>query len=522
MCLAPLEAEAQDGDGDGVPDVRDLCQRTRAGRTVDEAGCHNFCEAVFDAATPSAFLRTGVIELGTADVGSFGTVNAPPAGWHERPDGSPLGFVANPLDDDWTNYVGDFFVPGTPEEGWGLNVGGADFFNSRLMGLQQMAGGFSGVRVECRPRICGLRGGASVYWSGSHNGIDIQQTYSVFNEGAFILIEVELTNTTPTAQTVYYLRNVDPDNMQTVTGSFTTLNTIDSQGDGSATSLALVSATTSAPDSYIALASSDPDARVMYGGFSNRDADGIWNCSTAEIFDLVCTPGSSLASDIGIALSVRKDIPAGETRNFSFVYTLSRDAIAESVACTVPSICGDGRIEGTEQCDDGDMLSDDGCNTACEVEPGWECMSTGGPSVCTEICGDGLEVGDEICDTMGDSATCDANCTTVVCGDEYTNTAAGEQCDDANTRNGDGCSSTCRLETDAGMPDAGPPDAGLPDAGRPDAGPPPRPDAGPEPINYGVSGGAVCAATPGRGGAALGWAAVAMIAGLWLARRRRR
>ncbi|MBX3246339.1 MAG: DUF4215 domain-containing protein [Myxococcales bacterium] len=480
----PLASQAQEGDsdGDGVRDSRDLCPNTRPGRSVDEAGCDAFCEVVLDAANGSAFLRSRLLEVGTADWGSFGTVNAPPAGWHERPAGTPLGFVANPADDDWTNYQGDFFVPGTPEEGFGLNVGGVDYYTSRLMGERGVVGEFTGTAVECTPRICGLRGGGSVYWSGSRAGIDIAQTYSVFNEGLYILIQVTLTNTTDSEQTVYYMRNVDPDNMQTVTGDFVTRNTIVSQGDGTETSLALVSATTSSPDSYIALASSDPDARVTYGGFSNRDVDGVWNCAGG----LVCALGSVSVDDIAISLAVRKVIPAGESRSFAYVYTLSQDVIAESVACTVPAVCGDGEVEGTEVCDDGGLDAGDGCDAACDVETGWECMGSpsvctpvcgdgvvlgaeqcddgntengdgcsdgcafeagwdcsGTPLVCTEICGDGLVVGDEPCDGGGESPTCNPDCTPAVCGDGIVNAMAGESCDDGNTEPGDGCSATC-------------------------------------------------------------------------------
>ncbi len=44
-------------------------------------------------------------------------------------------------------------------------------------------------------------------------------------------------------------------------------------------------------------------------------------------------------------------------------------------------------------------------------------------------CGDGAVDPGEECDTGGESTTCDRDCTNVVCGDAWTNTAAGEQCD---------------------------------------------------------------------------------------------
>ena len=439
--LSPIQAQAQDGDGDGVPNVRDICPRTRSGRSVDSAGCDAFCEVLYDPVGTSSFLRSRLIEVGATDWGSFGTPTPPPAGWHPRNPDNPnaFGFVANPADDGWVDFKGDFFVPGTPEEGFGVNVGGVDYFTSRLMGVRGIVGDFTGARTDCRPRICGLRGGASTYWSGSVAGIGVDQVYSVFNEGVFILVQVTMTNRTASTQTVYYMRNVDPDNMVSVTGSYVTTNTIVAQGDGTPTSLALVSATTSAPDSYIALGSSDPDARVTYGGFSNRDVDGIWNC-----VGLTCATGSVQTNDIGISIAFRKTLAPGAASTFSFVYALSPGSVAESVSCTTPAVCGDGLVEGTESCDDGNGRPGDGCDAACGVEAGWNCM--GSPSVCTSICGDRLRVGAEVCDTGGASATCDADCTAVACGDRTLNGAAGEACDDGNVVGGDGCSTTCRLE----------------------------------------------------------------------------
>jgi fibro-slime domain-containing protein len=72
--------------------------------------------------------------------------------------------------------------------------------------------------------------------------------------------------------------------------------------------------------------------------------------------------------------------------------------------------CGDGKVEGSEGCDDGNTLPNDGCSPTCHFEP--NCSSTTG--TCTSKCGDGLVV--------------------------------NEGCDDGNTNNGDGCSSTCTVE----------------------------------------------------------------------------
>ncbi|APR88461.1 Multiple EGF-like-domain protein 3 precursor [Minicystis rosea] len=83
-------------------------------------------------------------------------------------------------------------------------------------------------------------------------------------------------------------------------------------------------------------------------------------------------------------------------------------------ACSV-SICGDGVVQGTEACDDGNVTGGDGCTATCFVEPGFSCF--GQPSLCVNVnvCGDGI-------------------------------VGPGEQCDDGNTISGDGCTSACTLE----------------------------------------------------------------------------
>ncbi|MEQ8273996.1 MAG: DUF4215 domain-containing protein [Deltaproteobacteria bacterium] len=49
----------------------------------------------------------------------------------------------------------------------------------------------------------------------------------------------------------------------------------------------------------------------------------------------------------------------------------------------VPALCGNGTLEGFEQCDDGNNVDGDGCASDCFVERGWTC--DGEPSDCTPI-----------------------------------------------------------------------------------------------------------------------------------------
>jgi cysteine-rich repeat protein len=100
--------------------------------------------------------------------------------------------------------------------------------------------------------------------------------------------------------------------------------------------------------------------------------------------------------------------------------------------CTI-EICGNGVIDASEQCDDGNTSSGDGCSSTCQIEV-------------VKKCGDGVVNDGEQCDdgntTSGDG--CSDKCQFEKCGDGVLND--GEECDDGNTDDGDGCSSDCQLE----------------------------------------------------------------------------
>ena len=98
--------------------------------------------------------------------------------------------------------------------------------------------------------------------------------------------------------------------------------------------------------------------------------------------------------------------------------------------------CGDGMVGGSEQCDDGNTTSGDGCSATCQTETGAECGN--GMVETGETCDDGNTTAGDGC-----SATCQAE-QTGGCGDGTID--AGEDCDDSNTTPGDGCSATCTVE----------------------------------------------------------------------------
>lgn len=101
-----------------------------------------------------------------------------------------------------------------------------------------------------------------------------------------------------------------------------------------------------------------------------------------------------------------------------------------------PTNCGNGIVEGSEECDDA------GESAVCDAD----CT--------TAICGDNtlnISAGEE-CDTGGDSLDCDEDCTFSVCGDGYVNLVSFEQCDNG-ANNSDTLPDACR--TTCEFPDCG-------------------------------------------------------------------
>jgi cysteine-rich repeat protein len=68
---------------------------------------------------------------------------------------------------------------------------------------------------------------------------------------------------------------------------------------------------------------------------------------------------------------------------------------------TCTPVCGNVK-NGNEACDDGFTVSGDGCSSSCTIETGFQCSGAiGAASVCTPICGDGKKQTSESCDDGG-------------------------------------------------------------------------------------------------------------------------
>lgn len=140
---------------------------------------------------------------------------------------------------------------------------------------------------------------------------------------------------------------------------------------------------------------------------------------------------------------------------------INRDASVPDGSIPPPAVCGNGMLEASEMCDDGNMAAGDGCDATCRREAYCGDGTTNGDEVCddgnnvsndgcrsdclsNEECGNGIVdyAKGEVCDG---SAMCAEDCRSIIgCGDGTV--TAPEECDDGGTMRWDGCGADCRDE----------------------------------------------------------------------------
>jgi cysteine-rich repeat protein len=192
----------------------------------------------------------------------------------------------------------------------------------------------------------------------------------------------------------------------------------------------------------------------------------VWSFVAAVAGTLAaCTPAEVVGSGTGGNEALKGGNTAGDTGSNggaggSVTVSLppSADAAVERAG---GGHCGDGLLQDTEGCDDGNTTSGDGCSQSCQLEANYSCPTPGQPCTNLAVCGNSILTSDEICDdgnTVSDDG-CSKDCQTIEagwvclvpgkkcipkCGDGVI--TGTEACDDGNADSKDGCSSSCQLE----------------------------------------------------------------------------
>ena len=165
--------------------------------------------------------------------------------------------------------------------------------------------------------------------------------------------------------------------------------------------------------------------------------------------DSSVTPDSSVVPDASVApdSSVLPDASVTPDATVMPDSSVLPDAMVAS--------CGDGIVTPPEQCDDGMMngMPGDGCTTSCTYVCSNPATDCGTPPACQKYTCTATHTCQAVADAMqngmscGTGMVCNAGAcvpVTASCGDGIRET--GEQCDDGNQVNLDGCDASCKFE----------------------------------------------------------------------------
>ncbi len=175
----------------------------------------------------------------------------------------------------------------------------------------------------------------------------------------------------------------------------------------------------------------------------------------------VTVPGSSVCFDTTTLVACTFVVPKCGT-NETGATTFTALANCSEVQCE--GLCGNGELDSGEECDDGNLIDGDGCSSTCTIELGaccGQCLDASNVTVPGEsFCEDnstGTEPGSRSCippkcgvnETGVVTFTLLTSCSAALCDGLCGNGEldSGEECDDGNLVDGDGCSSNCTNET---------------------------------------------------------------------------
>jgi gliding motility-associated-like protein len=295
----------------------------------------------------NAFLQGQYVEVGLNRCGAYGSGAIPsdpgPLGpYHPNPGLPGLGFVADSDEDGWTSgspaYCGDYFVPGSPVEGFAVTKGMGTL--DPLTNTDQSCGSF-----EIPGSVISYSDGGAIrsaVWEGvatwpTGETVRITQTTVQPVGKLYFVTQLTFCNIGTLGVTdFYYCRNVDPDNDQPWSGDFTTFNEIVSQPPTDPE--ALVTAEGLTFGCFLGLGARDEMARVSFGNFGTGDPYDVWNAVGGY-----SGSGSNTADE---AISIAYKVPLlapGECKCFAFAYILNEADLAEALDATATvGILADG------------------------------------------------------------------------------------------------------------------------------------------------------------------------------------
>ncbi|MFA6152037.1 MAG: PKD domain-containing protein [Chitinophagaceae bacterium] len=298
-------------------------------------------------ASGDAYIRGDYVEVGVAGTGAFGACYVP-TGYHNNVTqgcGVTLGFVSDPDKDGWAvsapgsaMYMGDYFVPGSPYEGWDLQYNSTTYRYRNAASAGTCPGSAcANISYTTSPTV------EETVWSGTNGNLSITQRTVVKKDKVYFVIYVDIVNTgAATVNNVYYFRGLDPDNDQPWTGGgFPTDNKIIYQPNAISKNCLVTAEGRGYPkQAYLGLGTKDCRAKCCIFNswpFSGQPGD-VYNQTGTASSGYYFTQGSTvLNSDIAIGLVFNLgNLAPGQKTSLAYTYILKQADLDSALGETAP------------------------------------------------------------------------------------------------------------------------------------------------------------------------------------------
>lgn len=261
-----------------------------------------------------SYLKGKWVEVAISDCGTYtsaadGIVVAAPGTYHENNVDGSLGFTNDITQDGWDlgvpDQCGDYIMPGSPEDGFAIQIGTGPVNGNVQPYCSNPAVGLTDFPAFAGGNVTNTNTGAvrRSLWQGTNEdlGLAVAQTTYYLSKKQAILSIVDICNGGDALTDVYYARNADPDNDQVTTGNFTTNNNSAKQYATHGYSQVSASSATGSP-CYMSYVTGDSRGKVSHGSFSMGSPNDMWN----GVGGYVTTPGAVVA-DEAIQVSFKID-----------------------------------------------------------------------------------------------------------------------------------------------------------------------------------------------------------------------
>jgi len=261
-------------------------------------------------------LENEYMSVGISSNGTHGTNVPAPAGFH--PITSVRQTVGLSINQEGFSSgqpptVGDFFLPGMPEERFTVGINGTSSFYNTRDGAQAI----TPISIRDDSTASQLK----CTWTGAVAGVfDLTLSYSINPLDKYFSCTATITNRSNAVQSrVRFVRSFDPDQDHDLRGSFNTTNTIELQGPTDGQSYIRANGVvTGAPFSFY---SDDPRSYV------GTDFGGIAP-ATAYVANVTGLPkGYSSTGDAGICIAFEEpSLAPGQSVTFTYYSSLAATA----------------------------------------------------------------------------------------------------------------------------------------------------------------------------------------------------